>query len=311
MTAIDETGRIYSSSFISETGDSIYSTSHNSIGRRLFNVIRTFYKTCTENVHSSDTVAKSTTRYMIALVGVQNAATNAITRLISESITTADSCSKTLTRTISDALSVTDSITMFKAIMKILTESIVATAAMGERTLTRNISETVTNADSIRKSITRALAVETISVVDGFEKIITKLLRETITVGATLTKTLSRTFGQVIEIVDSITAYKAIIKVLTESVTVATSISKTIIRQLTETTTVVLVRGKFTAHRVINQSISITNNAYKSITRHIAEAIGADDDLNWLRPIATSVKHTVASNIKKATKLILGGEELE
>jgi len=310
MTAIDETGRIYSSSFISETGDSIYSTSHNSIGRRLFNVVRTFYQTCTENVHISDTTAKSITRYMIALVEVQNAATNAITRLLSESITTTNSCSKTLTRTIIDGFSITDTMLKFRGTIKLLTESISVTATMGERILTRLITDVVNSVDEVHKTITRPFVAETITIVDSITKTVIKSLEEAVYISVSILKTITRIVVESITIINILG--NTTLRTMVEAINISDSAIRTIIKLITTTITVSNTAVKSIA-RLFTESTAFSDTVFASKIklRVFIESITVIDDLNWLHPIIKTVKYTMAISVKKLTKLLRGGEELE
>lgn len=322
---LSETGRLYLDN-ISETGD-FYKGRITGIGRLLLS--QTYIQYFTDTIALATSAKNNLVNMFMETLTVTTSATNSLQRNLVEAINVLCSTTHNLTRNLLDTITTTDIFSGVKGTVKYFTESVAMTASMGARSLQRSLISVISVAQTLKRSITRIMDVVTLLMQDLRSLATTKAFYQPIVVANNVYKSITRSMQQNVIITSIYSKSIALYKYLTETlvitdykkfnvarnlidtITVTSAYTRMFYKYLIDNISIILIRGQFSiTHRLV-QAINITLDYRKAFYEIYVQPVIVAASFNWLRPVLRTVRYTVASGVKKATKMFLGGEENE
>lgn len=322
---LSETGRLYLDN-ISETGD-FYKGRISGIGRLLLS--QTYIQYFTDTIALATSLKNSLVNMFMETLTVTNSTANSLKRNIIQSVDVLCSTSHILTRNLLDTIMATDILNIVKGTAKYFTDSLTVTANMGNRSFQRLLISVISVAPTLKRSITRTMGVVTLLMQDLRSLATTKAFYQPIVVANNVYKSIMRTMRQNVILNDiyatSAALYKyltetivisnykkfSITKIITESIYTTNIYTKKYYKYLIDNISVILIRGQFSITHGIVQLVNILTDYRKAFYQTYIQSVVVTASFNWLRPVLRTVRYTIASGVKKATKMFLGGEENE
>lgn len=219
-------------------------------------------------------------------------------------------------------------LTYYKLYIKLLTENIVIASSI-IKSVKRSLISVVFVTPTLKRSITHIMDIVSLLMQDLRSLATKKAFYEPIVLANNVYKSLTRIIYDNIIITNIIIVGELYSQYFIESLTLVSVCSKQIVRSLIDTITAVSIKGNIILFRNVIQLINITLDFRRAHLLVLIQSIIITPLFNWVRPTLRTVKYTVsnsikkssmivinksntaATSIKKATKMFLGGEELE
>jgi len=265
----------------------------------------------TENIAILNNITKKPLKPLTESIGVNDSLTKALSRTVVESVNITCNLIKTITRNIAEVITINDYVDSFRAILKYLSETITITATMGQRSISKVLTEGIYLTSNISKVITRIIPAESVVLNIYILRATSKRFYESIVIVNSLVKSLTRNIIEPITITTTGILSRYVYLILNESIAVVDALIKTPMKTLSENIIISENRPVITLTRVIRQPINIIATWHKAFMLYLNENINITDGLNRLRPLAVTARATVAASLTKITQVFLGGDKVE
>ncbi len=258
-------------------------------------IIKDVTKSLTEIIVLSDNVSYGVGYFISETVIITDAITKDITKTIIESISITDSIEKDVLKNILETITITDSIV--KDIVKNISENVVSSDDI-QKDVSKFISQTVLITDSIVSGSFRLIEEADIVISDSIGKDVTKNISQTISVIDVLNKGLSYSIFQPFPTTVTDNVSYGVGYFITESVVITDNIIKDITKNISEIISLSdsISRG---VGYTITESISISDNIIKDINKNILESISITDTVSYGVGYFISETIVISDNIVK------------